>query len=435
MKLKLPPKVSYILDILERNGYEAYAVGGCVRDAVLAKTPADWDITTGARPEEVRKLFRRVVDTGIKHGTVTVMLEEDGFEVTTFRGEKGVFAGSLREDLAHRDFTVNAMAFSERRGLVDDYGGMRDLQKKVIRCVGDPGERFDEDPLRVMRAIRFAAQLGFSVDRATIEAAAAYRERLGDVSHERIRDELIKTIISPRPEVVRDLYEFGITAIILPEYDRCVGVPQNNPYHCFDVSEHILATLKAIRPDPVLRMTMLLHDLGKPDTRWTDSFGKDHFKGHCALGAEIADGILRRLRYDNETRRRIVNLIYWHDIRPNPSKADVRYAMYSAGPGAFRDLLDVQEADSAGKSTYAKTREAGRITAIRGLFEEIEEEGDCLSREELAVNGHDLLAAGIRGRDIGAVLESALMIVVAKPELNDREILLTYAGQFHSFVR
>ena len=360
------------------------------------------------------------------------MLEEDGFEVTTFRGEKGMFAGSLREDLDHRDFTVNAMAFSERRGLIDYHGGMNDLQKKVIRCVGDPEARFEEDPLRVMRAVRFAAQLGFSVDRATIEAAALYRDALSDVSAERIRDELIKTITSPRPEVVQDLYEFGITAIILPEFDRCVGVPQRNRFHCFDVSGHILATLKAIRPDPALRMTMLLHDLGKPAVRWTDSMGKDHFQGHCEKGAEMADGILRRLKYDNDTRKRIVNLIRWHDVRPHPSKAEVRCAMYAAGPENFPDLLEVQEADTRGKSVYAQKRETERLGAIRTISSEILKEGDCLSLADLAINGNDLLEIGIAGRDIGAILESALMIVLDDPELNDRDVLLCYARQFHS---
>ncbi len=432
MKLKLPPKVIYILDILERNGFEAYVVGGCVRDAVLAKEPADWDITTGALPEQVKKLFRRVVDTGIKHGTVTVMLEEDGFEVTTFRGEKGVFAGSLREDLDHRDFTINAMAFSERRGLIDCHGGMRDLQKKVIRCVGDPSERFNEDPLRVMRAVRFAAQLGFSVDRATIEAAALFRDRLKDVSAERIRDELVKTITSERPEAVRELYEFGVTAIILPEFDRCVGITQNNPFHCYDVSEHILATLQAIRRDPVLRMTMLLHDLGKPDVRWTDSFGKDHFQGHCEVGAKMADGILKRLKYDNDTRKRIVNLIRWHDVRPDPSKPEVRRTMYIVGPENFPDLLEVQEADTLGKSVFAQKRENVRLEAVKETCSEILKEGDCLTLKGLAINGNDLIEIGIQSRDIGSVLESALMIVLADPELNDRDVLLQYAAQFHS---
>lgn len=433
MKLKLPPKVVYILDILERNGFEAYVVGGCVRDAVLAKEPADWDITTGALPEQVKKLFRRVVETGIRHGTVTVMLEEDGFEVTTFRGENGEFAGSLREDLDHRDFTINAMAFSERRGLIDCHGGMRDLQKKVIRCVGDPAERFDEDPLRVMRAVRFAAQLGFSVDRATIEAAAIFRDRLKDVSAERIRDELVKTITSGRPEVVRELYEFGITAIILPEFDRCVGVSQNNPFHCCDVSEHTLAALQAIRQDPVLRMTMLLHDFGKPEVRWTDSFGKDHFQGHCEAGAGMADGILKRLKYDNDTRKRIVNLIRWHDIRPEASKPGIRRAMYTVGPENFRDLLEVQEADARGKSAYALKKETERLGDVRRIAEEIQREGDCLSLKGLAINGNDLLEIGVQGRDIGSVLESALMIVLADPALNEREVLLSYATQFHSF--
>ncbi len=441
MRLKLPAKVKYILDILHRNKYEAYAVGGCVRDSILARTPDDWDITTSAKPEEVKACFRRTVDTGIQHGTVTVMLDDDGFEVTTYRidGEytdgrhpdSVSFTSLLSEDLRRRDFTINAMAYNEEDGLVDLFGGMQDLQKQVIRCVGDADERFDEDALRILRAVRFAAQLDFTIDQKTRQAISGHTEHLKKVSAERIQVELVKLLVSKHPEKVRDLYELGITTVILPEFDRCMDTPQNSPYHIYNVGEHTIRSMCEIPNTKVLRLTMLMHDFGKPDVRWTDSLGRDHFKGHEKKSAEMADGILRRLKFDNDTRKRVVNLIRWHDLRPKRTDADVRHAIYTVGRDAFEDYLAVQWADNMAKSKYHQERDLNALNEIYEIYKEILKRGDCLSIRELAINGRDLTGMGLRGKEVGEILESSLMAVLEEPRLNEKDILLEYAREVH----
>ena len=274
MVFEIPQKVEIIINILEKAGYEAYAVGGCVRDALLGRTPNDWDITTSAKPEQVKALFHRTVDTGIAHGTVTVLLEKEGFEVTTYRvdGEyedgrhpkEVTFTACLEEDLKRRDFTINAMAYNPRKGLVDLFEGQKDLENKVIRCVGDPLERFTEDALRIMRAVRFSAQLGFSLEEETRKALSVLAPNLKHVSAERIQVELVKLLVSPHPDYLRIAYEAGVTREFLPEFDRCMETPQNTPHHCYNVGEHILHSLLYVRADKVLRLTMLLHDIDKP---------------------------------------------------------------------------------------------------------------------------------------------------------------------------
>ena len=439
VKLKLPAKVKYILDILRQNGYEAYVVGGCVRDSVLAKEPNDWDITTSALPEQVKACFRRTVDTGIQHGTVTVLVGDSSFEVTTYRidGEYSdgrhpdsvTFTGRLADDLQRRDFTINAMAYNEEDGLVDLYGGMKDLQERVIRCVGDPNERFDEDALRIMRAVRFAAQLDFRIDKATYDAIASHADELHKVSAERIRVELVKLLISDHPERFMDLYELGMTRVILPEFDVCMHTPQNSIYHIWNVGEHIVHAMCEVPADTVLRVTMLLHDIGKPNVRWTDSLGRDHFKGHARVSAEMADGILRRLKFDNDTRKKCVNLIRWHDLRPKPEPADVRRTMYTVGPDNFEDFLAVQWADNMAKSSYIRDKALRQLSRIYDVYRQIIEDGDCLSIRDLAINGRDLTEIGIRGKEVGNILEACLMCVLRNPAMNDHELLMMYARQ------
>ncbi len=442
MLLKLPAKVKTILDVLHTKGYEAYAVGGCVRDSILAREPDDWDITTSAKPMQVKECFRRTVDTGIQHGTVTVMLGDDGFEVTTYRidgdysdgrhPDSVAFTTELAEDLRRRDFTINAMAYNEEEGLVDLYDGMGDLQRKVIRCVGDPDERFDEDALRILRAVRFAAQLNFRIDAATMAAISRHREYLKQVSAERIQVEIVKLLVSDHPQRWEDLYELGITKVILPEFDRCMDTPQHTPYHLDTVGVHTLKALCAIPNSKVLRLTMLLHDIGKPETRWTDSLGRDHFKGHAEIGATMANGILRRLKFDNDTRKRVVNLIRYHDLRPDNDPADIRRCMYAIGPDQFEDELAVWWADNMAKSNYKKEENLNRVNQVYEGYKQIIANGDCLRIRDLAINGNDLTAMGIRGKEIGEILEASLLSVLKDPQLNDRELLLLYAQQVHA---
>lgn len=314
MKIVLPEKVTYIIDTLTQHGFEAYAVGGCVRDTMLGRIPMDWDITTSAKPEQVKELFRHTIDTGIQHGTVTVMLEHEGFEVTTYRidGEyedarhpKEVqFTSNLLEDLKRRDFTINAMAYNDKDGLVDAFDGVGDLERGVIRCVGAAVERFTEDALRMLRAVRFGAQLGFSIEDETREAIVSLAPNIAKVSAERIQIEMVKLLTSGHPELLRTAYETGLTAVFLPEFDEMMKTPQNNPHHCYSVGEHTLHALMEIQPDKVARITMLLHDVAKPMCRTTDEHGVDHFYGHPQEGSLVARKILRRLKFDNDTTDR-----------------------------------------------------------------------------------------------------------------------------------
>lgn len=439
MELRIPEKVEIILHTLEEAGYEAYVVGGCVRDSILGRSPDDWDITTSAKPEEVKALFRRTVDTGLIHGTVTVMLDKEGFEVTTYRvdGEyedgrhpKEVsFTASLEEDLKRRDFTINAMAYNPKRGLVDLFGGVQDMENRIIRCVGNPLERFTEDALRILRAVRFSAQLGFSIEGETLKAISVLAPNLKYVSAERIQVELLKLLVSPHPDYLRTAYEAGITKEILPEFDRCMETEQNTPHHCYNVGEHTLQSLLNIRADKVLRLTMLLHDFGKPVVKRTDEDGRDHFKTHGPEGEKMAVSILRRLKMDNDTIRKVRSLIKWHDYRPKGEAVSVRKAISLIGEELFPLYLEVQKADILAQSAYRREEKLARLTAVSALYEEILDRGQCISLKTMALTGRDLIDAGYTpGKELGEILEKLLVHVLENPEDNKKEILLKLAG-------
>lgn len=435
MNFQIPSKVETIINILETAGFEAYAVGGCVRDTLLGRTPNDWDITTSARPEQVKELFHRTVDTGLAHGTVTVLMDKEGFEVTTYRvdGEyedgrhpkEVTFTASLEEDLKRRDFTINAMAYNHRKGLVDLFDGQKDLEGKVIRCVGDPLERFTEDALRIMRAVRFSAQLGFSLETDTRKALSVLAPNLKHVSAERIQVELVKLLVSPHPDYLRIAYEAGITKEFLPEFDLCMETPQNTPHHCYTVGEHILHSLLYVKEDRVLRITMLLHDIAKPVVRKTDENGRDHFKNHGPEGEKMAKSILRRLKFDNDTISKVTRLIRWHDLRPSSDPVEVRKAMNIIGEDLFPMWMEVQKADSQAQSDYLAEEKRARQEGVRRTWEKIVREGQCVSLKGLAVTGSDLIAAGMKpGKEMGAVLHMLLEKVLEEPELNEKDKLL-----------
>ena len=436
MLIHLPEEVKVILHTLQGAGCEAYAVGGCIRDSLLGRTPDDWDITTSARPEETKALFGKTIDTGIQHGTVTVMRHGRGYEVTTYRvdGEyedgrhpkEVTFTASLEEDLKRRDFTVNAMAYNEEDGLVDLFGGRQDLGRKIIRCVGEANERFEEDALRIMRAVRFSAQLGFTIEERTKEAIRGHADRLRQVSAERIQMELTKLVTSPNPDFLRIAWETGITAVVLPEFDRLMEQPQNNPHHCFSVGEHTLHAMRAVRPDKCLRLAMLLHDVAKPLCLTTDEAGIDHFHGHAQKGERIAAQILKRLRYDNHTTELVSRLVKWHDAAIEPEKKAVRRAASRMGKDLFPLILEVKAADLAAQSDYRRAEKQEWLEQLRGLYEEIEREGDCLTIKDLAVNGRDLMRAGMEpGPQLGRTLQGLLEIVLEDPEKNTKEYLLS----------
>ena len=441
--MHLPEKVLNIIGRLENAGFEAYAVGGCVRDSLLGRTPSDWDITTSAKPQEVKGLFRRTVDTGIQHGTVTVMLKENAYEITTYRidGEyedsrhpkKVEFTPNLREDLARRDFTINAMAYNERSGLVDEFGGAEDLALKSVRAVGMAEERFNEDALRIFRAFRFAAVLNFEIEENTLSAARKLAESLEKISAERINIELTKLITSDNPDYILKLYENGITAVIMPEFDRCMQTEQNNPHHCYNVGLHTAFAMKAVDREKIcssddfriLRLAVLMHDFGKPDTKKTDENGIDHFYGHDEKGAEIAGKILRRLKSDNNTIDKVKRLIRWHDARPELSEKSVRRMVNKAGTDIFPLLLTMHRADIAAQSDYKRDEKIERENRIEGIYRDIIKRGDCISLKNLAVNGGDLIAVGMKpGKELGETLNKLLELVLEDPSCNKKEILL-----------
>ena len=435
MILEIPKNAETILHILENAGYEAYVVGGCVRDSILGRKPDDWDITTSAKPEQVKELFHRTVDTGLQHGTVTVLMEKEGYEVTTYRvdGEyedgrhpkEVTFTASLEEDLKRRDFTINAMAYNPSGGLVDLFGGLEDIDRKIIRCVGDPLERFTEDALRIMRAVRFSAQLGFSIEEETRKALKVLAPNLKHVSAERIQVELVKLLMSPHPDYLRTAYEAGITAEFLPEFDACMETSQNTPHHCYTVGEHILHSLCHVRADRVLRITMLLHDIGKPVVRKTDENGRDHFKTHGNAGEKMAGQILRRLKFDNDTIRKVTRLVKWHDDRPEGTLKSVRRAVNRIGEDLFPLYLEVQQADMLAQSLYRRNEKQARLDSVRDAYRQIIEEKQCVSLKTLAVTGRDLIENGYRpGKEIGEKLEKLLNLVLEDPEKNQKEILL-----------
>lgn len=437
MKIQLPEKVNTIIQTLQEHGYEAYAVGGCVRDSLLGREPGDWDITTSASPDETKKLFARTVDTGIEHGTVTVLLGKEGFEVTTYRIDgkyedsrhptEVIFTRNLREDLLRRDFTINAMAYNDTEGIVDIFGGMDDLKRKIIRCVGNARERFGEDALRIMRGVRFAAQLGFSLEKETKEAMAELAPTLEKISAERIQTELVKLLVSDSPELIREAYHLGITAVILPEFDEMMRTGQETKYHRYDVGEHTVQAVCNVPPDKVLRLTMLLHDVAKPEMKTVDADGTAHFKGHDIRGEQKVKEILRRLKFDNDTIRKVTKLVRWHDYRMPAEKKNVRKAMSKISAELFPMYLLVKRADILAHSMYRREEELENLSGLQKCYEEIVADHECVSLKQLAVTGTDLIGIGMKpGKQIGEVLNELLRIVLEYPEFNNKEHLIRF---------
>lgn len=433
--IEIPAGAEQVLRILHDAGFEAYVVGGCVRDSILGRIPGDWDITTSASPLEVKQLFERTVDTGIAHGTVTVLIGKEGYEVTTYRIDGAyedfrhprevTFTSSLTEDLKRRDFTVNAMAYSHETGLVDLFGGLGDLQNKVIRCVGEPRDRFGEDALRMLRAVRFAAQLGFRVDERVKDAIREMAEELDHISAERIQTELVKLLVSPHPSWFRLAYETGITAVVMPEFDRIMVQRQHNPHHAYTVGEHTLLAMKNIAADKVLRLTMLFHDMGKPDTFTTDENGKDHFHGHASVSERIAYRIMKRLKFDNETIRKVCTLVKHHSMYPQLSAREIRQGAYLLGPELYTCFLQVKRADIMAQHPDVIPGKLSYLDEVNRIWEDVRLHEDCLSLKELKLDGKDLIRDGMKpGPELGELLEKLLFEVLECPEKNTREYLL-----------
>lgn len=443
IRITIPEKARHIIDIIAASGHEAYVVGGCVRDSILGKEPQDWDITTSARPEQVKALFPRTIDTGLKHGTITVLLEKEGFEVTTYRidgmyedsrhPKEVIFTPNLKEDLKRRDFTINAMAYNETVGLVDIFGGMEDIRSGTIRCVGDPLERFGEDALRMLRAIRFSAQLGYEIQTETKEGIRRLAPTLENISAERIQAELVKLITSSHPDTLRTAYELGVTKVFFPEFDVAMETEQNHPHHMYSVGEHTLHSLCHVEGDKKLRLAMLLHDIGKPSTLTTDEEGITHFYGHPAVGEKMAEDFLRRLRFDNDTIHTVCRLVLYHDYGNSvaPDMRFVRRAVNKIGEDMFPALFKIKRADVLAQSDYLRQEKLGLIERWQKLYEEMREKKQCISLKSLAINGSDLIKAGWKpGKELGEVLQKLLELVLEQPQCNTAEILLAEAEKY-----
>ena len=441
MKVQLPADVKNIIETLEAKGYEAFAVGGCVRDTLLLRMPGDWDITTSAKPEEVKALFDHTIDTGIQHGTVTVMKNHVGYEVTTYRidGEyedarhpkEVIFTGNLVEDLKRRDFTINAMAYNERAGLVDEFEGIKDLENKVIRCVGNPKERFSEDALRMLRAVRFAAQLGFTIDEATKAAIKELAPTLAKVSKERIAVELIKILESAHPEELRTAYELGLTKVFMPEFDVAMETEQHNQHHKYTVGEHSIVAMQHVSPEKNIRLIMLLHDLAKPVVLTKDDNGVAHFVGHTQAGADMSRAILKRLKFDNATIDFVYRMVKHHDDRPPmDNMALVRRRISEIGIENMPMMIEIKRADILAQSEYNFESKMGYVDDLEKAYKEVIEKNYCVSKKDLSVNGRDLIAMGMKpGENMGVVLDLLFDLVINNPELNEREKLLEQANK------
>ena len=436
LKIKLPPHISKIIDILNSNGHKAYIVGGCVRDSFLNRNPYDWDVTTSALPEETRELFKdfRTVDTGLKHGTLTVIIDRTPYEVTTFRidGEYGdnrhpenvTFTSKIGDDLARRDFTVNALAYNEESGLVDLYGGQGDIYNSIIRTVGDADTRFNEDGLRIMRALRFSATLGFEIEEETKKSIHKNKYLLKNISAERITVELTKLICGKNAFNILMEYP-DVLSVFIPEIAPAVNFTQYGKKHAYDVWEHICHTVDTIPQDRILRLTMLLHDLGKVPTHKLNEKGDSTFKNHATIGGEMAKEILTRLKFDKKTINKVSFLVGCHDFEPPETKIELKKHLKTKTPEDIKTLLIIKKSDRGALSESYRDISEGTAQTLKWL-EEIESNNECCTISQLAVNGKDLEKKGLKGEEIGNALNSLLDAVIENKVENTKADLLTY---------
>lgn len=436
MTINLPSEVETILALLDGAGHEAYCVGGAVRDSVMGITPGDWDITTSAPPSQTQEIFKgyKTIDTGLKHGTLTVIINHKPFEVTTYRidGEYGdnrhpenvEFTRSLEEDLARRDFTVNALAYNKHTGLVDLYDGQAHIYNSIIKTVGDPDKRFQEDGLRIMRALRFSSVLGFEIEEDTAKAIHSNRELLKNISAERIAVELTKLVCGKNAFDILMKYP-DVLSVFIPEIEPAVNFTQHGKKHAYDVWEHICHTVDTIPQDKTLRLTMLLHDLGKVPTHKLNEKGESTFKNHAMVGGEMAREILTRLRFDKKTINRVSFLVSYHDFEPVESKIELKHHLKTKSPDDIRTLLTIKKSDRGALSESYRDISEGTERTLSWL-KEIEENNECCNIRDLEITGNDLLNAGLKGEEIGEALNRALDMVIEEKISNNKTDLLTY---------
>lgn len=431
--MKIPQAVAYVMIQLEQAGFQSWCVGGCVRDTLMGCEPNDWDVTSDATPDEVMALFGTdAIPTGLQHGTVTVVVERERIEVTTFRIDGvyedhrhpvGVtFTRSLHEDLKRRDFTINAMAMNRNGQLEDPFGGQEDLQNKLIRCVGSSDARFDEDALRIMRGLRFAARFGFSIHPETAQSIHSHAQDLNAIAVERILVELNKLMCGVNAvEILRQYPD--VIGVFWPEVLPMVGVSQDNPHHCYDLWEHTIRAVGFVPQDAVLRYAALLHDIGKFSTFTHDEAGVGHFIGHPQVGSEMAREMLNRLRADNATKEAVVELILWHDRIIAPTHRGVKRVLSKLGEDRFTQLLTIKRADNLAQHPAYHGRQQ-ELDELAVLMEEVLAQKACFSLKQLEVHGREMMDMGLEGRGIGQVLNRLLALVIDEQLPNEKEALL-----------
>lgn len=439
MKIYLPENAKLIIDKLRNSGFNCYAVGGCVRDSLRGIEPHDWDFTTSAPPDEIERIFAdyRTIDVGKQYGTVAVLIGGELYEITTYRIDGAYsdsrhpdevrFSDRIQDDLARRDFTVNAMAYNDYDGLVDLYGGGQDLSFGVIRCVGRPEERFSEDALRILRALRFASVLGFTIEPETSEAILKQRKLLSDIAAERIREELLKLLCGDKADFILRRYR-KVIAVFIPELMGTFDFEQHSKHHNRDLYRHTVAAVHYVEPEPFLRVTMLFHDIGKPLAQTTDKSGACHYRGHQKLGAAMTREILRRLCMPSVFIDEVCTLIRWHDERFKPETVSIKRYLKTLGADAMQKLMLVQRADILAQSSYLREEKLGNLTAVSEELNRIITSGECYSLRQLAVNGSDLLHIGVSsGITIGQTLDKLLDLVIEGELPNEKDALLAYA--------
>ena len=439
MNIYIPPNIEEVIERLEQNGFEAYIVGGCVRDSILGIPPKDYDITTSASPEEIKRCFSgyNTIDTGIEHGTVTVVSGGENVEVTTFRidgeysdhrhPERVQFSRKLSDDLSRRDFTMNAMAYNSKTGLIDLFGGQEDLFRRKLCCVGEPAVRFEEDALRIMRALRFASELGVEIEEATASAVMRMKHLLGEVSAERLSKELVLLLTGRSPYKV--LSEFsGVLAVIIPEILPCIGFDQHSRFHAYDVWNHTAYAVEYSSPMPDVRLALLFHDIGKPRCFTMDDEGAGHFAGHEKISAEIAAEVLKRLKFPANTIKRVEQLIKFHYVTPVDDYKVVRRLLSKVGEEDFFLLAEVMKGDNWAKRSFCFER-VHTVDSMKKKAEEIIAENQCFKLSGLAVSGNDMLAIGLKGAEIGEALEFLLDAVISEKAENSRESLMEYVKE------
>lgn len=441
MNIKIPQDVQSILQILEAAGFEAYVVGGCVRDSILGAEPHDWDICTNATPQQSSQCFTnnglKVIETGIKHGTITAIFDNEQYEVTTYRvdGEyldnrrpsEVEFVTSLREDLARRDFTINAMAYSPSAGLVDCFNGCEDLQNGVVKCVGNADDRFEEDALRIMRALRFASVFDFSIEAGTASSIVRKKSLLKNISAERLNVELCKLLTGRGAEAILNLYP-EVFGVFIPEILPMLGFEQRNPHHIYDVWQHTVKAVVSCPPNPILRLSLLFHDIGKPRCFTLDERGVGHFFGHGKISADIASAVMARLKFDNAAMAQVNELIIYHDAQLEPQSKYIKRWLNKIGEERLRQLVEVKRADVLAQSDLERQSRVSSFERVLACIDEVIRQGQCFSLKALAVNGKDLIALGVpQGVCVGIALNKLMDMVIDSEIPNEAGALLNAA--------